>query len=104
MTMKSRRVGTLTLGISLIGAGILFAAHLFIPAVLTYYYIFRLWPVILILLGTEVLIANIKNKEEKIVYDGWAVFITILVMGLAGTMACCQILLDHGLAQGFITF
>lgn len=104
MTTRSRRVGTMTLGISLIGAGILFAAHLVIPGALNYYDIFRLWPVILILLGIEVLIANMKNKEEKIIYDGWAMFIMILTMCLAGTMAGCQILLEHGLAQGYITF
>lgn len=104
MTTKSRRVGTLTMGVSLIGAGILFVGHLVIPGVLTYYYIFKLWPVILILLGIEVLIANFKNKEEKIIYDGWAMFLMIVVLCLAATMAGCQILLDHGLAQGFITF
>ena len=104
MTVRSRRVGTLTMGISLIGTGILFAVHLFIPGVLTYFYIFRLWPLILVLLGIEVLVANIKNKEEKIIYDGWAIFIMILVLCLAGTMAGCQILLDHGIAQGYITF
>jgi len=92
------------MGISLIGTGILFAVHLFIPGVLTYFYIFRLWPLILVLLGIEVLVANIKNKEEKIIYDGWAIFIMILVLCLAGTMAGCQILLDHGIAQGYITF
>jgi hypothetical protein len=104
MTMRSRRVGTLTLGVSLIGAGLLFAAHLFVPGILTYYYIFRLWPVILVLLGAEVLAANIRNRDEKIIYDGWAMFIMILVMCLAGTMAGCQILLDHGITQGYITF
>lgn len=45
MTMRARRVGTLTMGLSLIAAGVLFAVHLFIPGILTYYYIFRLWPV-----------------------------------------------------------
>ncbi len=104
MTTRNRRVGTLTMGISLISAGVLFAIHLLIPGILTYYYIFRLWPVILILLGIEVLAANIRNKEDKIIYDGWAMFIMVLVMCLAGTMAGCQILLDHGLAQGYITF
>lgn len=104
MVMRIRRVGTLTLGISLICAGILFAAHLFVPEILSYYYIFRLWPVLLILLGLEVLIANIRNKEEKMIYDGWAIFLMILVMGLAGTMAGCQILLEHGIAQGFVVF
>lgn len=104
MTMRSRRVGTLTMGISLVCAGILFAVHLFIPGILTYYYIFRLWPVILILLGAEVLIANLRNKEEKIIYDGWAIFILIMVMCFAGTMAGCQILIDYGVAQGHIIF
>ena len=104
MTARSRRVGTLTMGICLICAGVLFAAHLFVPGILTYYFIFRLWPVILIMLGIEVLAANIKNKEEKILYDGWAIFIMVLIMCLAGTMAGCQILLEHGLAQGYISF
>lgn len=104
MTTRSRRVGTLTLGISLIGSGILFAAHVIVPELLGYYYIFRLWPVLLILLGIEVLIANVSHKEEKIIYDGWAVFIMVLVMCLAAVMAGCQILLDHGISQGFIVF
>lgn len=104
MTVRNRRVGTLTMGITLICAGVLFAVRLFIPDLLTYYYIFRLWPVILILLGIEVLAANIGNKEEKIIYDGWAMFIMVLVMCLAAALAGCQILVEHGLAQGYITF
>ena len=104
MTMRTRRVGTLTMGVSLIAAGVLFAVHLFIPGILTYYYIFRLWPLILILLGAEVLIANVRNREEKVVYDGWAIFIMVLAMMLAGALAGCQILLDYGIAQGHIIF
>jgi thiol:disulfide interchange protein len=92
------------MGISLVCAGILFAAHMFIPGLLPYHLIFSLWPAILILLGLEVLAANLRNKEEKIVYDGWAIFIMILVLCFAGTMAGCQILLDHGIAQGHIIF
>jgi thiol:disulfide interchange protein len=90
------------MGLSLISAGILFAVHLFIPEILTYYYIFRLWPLILILLGAEVLAANLRNRDDKLLYDGWAIFITILAMCLAGTMAGCQFLLDYGIAQGHI--
>ena len=92
------------MGLSLIAAGVLFAVHLFIPEVLTYYYIFRLWPLILILLGAEVLAANLRNREEKVVYDGWAIFIMVLAMMLAGTLAGCQILLDYGITQGHIIF
>lgn len=104
MTARNRRVGTLTMGIALICAGVLFVVRLFIPNVLTYYYIFRLWPVILILLGIEVLAANLGNKEEKVIYDGWAMFIMVLVMCLAAALAGCQILLEHGLAEGYISF
>ncbi|MEL7657573.1 MAG: DUF5668 domain-containing protein [Bacillota bacterium] len=104
MTTRTRRVGTITMGVSLIAAGILFLLHLFIPLTVTYLYIFRSWPVILILLGAEVLIANLRSKEEKIIYDGWAIFIMVLIMCLAGTMAGCQIILDHGIAQGYIRF
>lgn len=104
MTIRTRRVGALTVGLSLIAAGVLFAVHLFIPEILTYYYIFRLWPLILILLGAEVLAANLRKTEDKIVYDGWAIFIMLLAMILAGTLAGCQILLDYGIAQGHILF
>lgn len=104
MKTGTRRVGTLTMGISLVVAGVLFAAHLFVPENLSYELIFRLWPAILILLGIEVLIANVKNKEEKIIYDGWAMFIMFLVLLFAATIAVLQVLLDHGLAQGYITF
>jgi thiol:disulfide interchange protein len=92
------------MGLSLIAAGVMFAVHLIIPEILTYYYIFRLWPLILILLGAEVLTVNLRNREEKIIYDGWAIFIMVLAMMLAGTLAGCQILLDYGVAQGHIIF
>lgn len=104
MTVRSRRIGTLTMGLSLICAGVLFAVHLFIPGILTYYYIFRLWPLILIMLGAEVLIANVRNRDEKIIYDGWAIFIMVLTMALAGTLAGCQILIEYGTAQGHIFY
>lgn len=104
MTVNHRRVGTLTLGICLICAGTLFAARLFFPDIFTYYFIFRLWPVTLILLGIEVLVSHAGKREQKITYDGWAIFIMILILCLAATMAGCQILLEHGLAQGYITF
>jgi hypothetical protein len=102
--MKSRRVGTLTLGVSLICAGMLFAARQFVPHILTFYFVFKLWPGILILLGIEVLAAYATHKEERLVYDGWAVFIMILVMCLAAAMAGCQVLIEHGIAGGCITF
>jgi uncharacterized membrane protein HdeD (DUF308 family) len=104
MKMRSRRVGTLTLGLSLILAGVLFLLHLFQPLAISYLFIFRLWPVILIFLGIEVLAAYLVNKKEKLLYDGWAVFLMILLMFLAAAMAGSQILLDQGFFRGVIQF
>ena len=104
MTVRTRRVGTLTMGVSLIAAGILFLVHLVVPADLSYYFIFKLWPVTLILLGAEVLAANLINKEGKMIYDGWAIFIMIIILCIAGAMAGCQILLDYGITHGYLSF
>lgn len=102
--MRSRRAGTFTLGLTLVLAGVLFLLHLFQPSLISYPFIFRLWPVILIFLGIEVLAAYLINREEKLLYDGWAVLLIILLMGLAAAMAGCQILLDEGFARGYIRF
>lgn len=102
--MRSRRVGTLTLGLTLILVGTLFFLHLFQPAVISYSFIFRLWPAILILLGLEVLAAYLINKQERLIYDGWAVFLIILLMALAAVMAGGQLLLEEGFARGYIRF
>lgn len=65
--MRSRRVGGFTCGVVLIAFGVMLFLHSFIPA-LTYQLIFSFWPVILIILGGELLIANIvsccKGGEE----------------------------------------
>lgn len=85
--MRARRVGTFTLGICLLGFGILFLIHLFIPS-MGYLLIFHLWPIILISLGAETLFFVWKGSNEKIRYDGGAVLIilvlAIFAMGMAG--------------------
>ena len=52
--LRGRRVGTLTLGIVLIVFGLLFIARIILPFI-NYAVILQCWPVILILLGVEVL-------------------------------------------------
>ena len=102
--MRNRRVGTLTFGIILIGIGVLFVMHLFFPAAISYSLISRLWPVALIFLGIEVLVAYIVNKEYKITYDGWAVFLMIVIIIMVCVIAGCQLLLDNGVIRGTIHF
>lgn len=64
--MRTRRVGGFTCGVVLVAFGVMLLLHSFIPA-LTYQLIFSFWPVILIVLGAELLIANTVSsfKDRK---------------------------------------
>lgn len=85
--MKQRRVGTFTLGITLVAFGVLFLVHMFVPAV-SYYFIYSCWPVIIMLLGVEILYYAVRYKNESFKYDFAAVIIIIMLvifaMGMAG--------------------
>lgn len=84
-TVRTHRVGSITTGLSLIAFGVLFVLHLFMN-VISYEMIFKLWPVILIGLGVEVLLSNFAG--DKLVYDKGAIclmfVIAIFAMGMAG--------------------
>lgn len=97
-TIQIRRVGSVTFGTVLIATGILFLFHLFFPA-FNYYLIYRFWPVILILLGLEVLAGSRQKSYEitdsegkiveqsKIVYDVPAILLMITLTGFSMCMA-----------------
>lgn len=91
------RVGTVTCGLVLILYGILFLIHTVIPR-LDYYRIFSLWPVILIVLGGEILASCIPEKKEKqkFVYDFPAVLLIIIMMIFAFIMAAIEFGMRHG--------
>ena len=91
---NNRRVGTLTLGIVLLLTGGAFLLHLFIPT-LSYYVLFNLWPVILILLGIETLASYIVNKDEKLRYDGWSIVIIGAMSFFTVCMAGLQLLIEQ---------
>ena len=84
-TVRTHRVGTITTGLSLIAFGVMFVIHMFLN-VLSYDLIFKLWPVILIGLGVELLLSNFI--KDKIVYDKAAIFLmfvmALFAMGMAG--------------------
>ncbi|MBD5545690.1 MAG: hypothetical protein HDR01_15950 [Lachnospiraceae bacterium] len=83
--VRTHRVGTITLGIGLVGVGALFLAHMFLPE-MSYEFIYKVWPVIFILLGIEILLAN-GRKNVEFVYDktaiGLAAFLIIFSMLMA---------------------
>ena len=92
--LKGRRVGTFTAGITLIVFGVLFILHTFIQT-FNYTFIFSLWPVILILLGVEILISYIINKDEKLRYDGGAIALIIILAFFAMGMGGMQFVFEH---------
>ncbi|MEG1458949.1 MAG: DUF5668 domain-containing protein [Acetivibrio sp.] len=92
--MKTRRVGTFTLGAALISFGLLFTAHIFSMKI-SYELIMKLWPLIFIFLGIEVLISYFREKEGRIVYDGGAIFIMVLLTIFAIGMGCVELCFNY---------
>ncbi len=95
-TVRTRRVGTVTFGLTLICFGVMFLIHIVVPA-LRYDIIFRLWPFVFILLGTEILVENHKSGAEyKFVYDFPAVIMLVLVLLFAMMLAAVDYAVTHG--------
>lgn len=90
--MRTHKVGTFTLGIILISFGLLFLLGSFIDS-LSYEFIFKLWPIIFIFLGLEILLANFKKDEQvnKLVYDKTAFFLIIILSFFAMGMAIAEL-------------
>lgn len=85
--MRQRKVGTLTLGSLLVFYGILFLLQAFVGKI-SYYFIFRLWPIIFIALGIEIIFSSVRWKEHEFKYDFPAIIIIciliVFAMGMAG--------------------
>lgn len=91
---KTHRVGTLTLGGMLVTFGILFLLRIFIAA-LSFEIIFKLWPIIFLFLGGEILIANFQQKEEKLIYDKTAFALIILLSFFAMGMSIVEFIMEN---------
>lgn len=91
---KTHRVGTITLGGMLITFGLLFLLRIFITA-LSFDIIFKLWPLIFIFLGGEILIANFQQKEEKLVYDKTAFALIIILSFFAMGMSIVEFIMEN---------
>ena len=83
---NSRRVGTFTLGAFLVIAGVLFLINQFTDFI-GYRLLLALWPGVLILLGIEILFYCFFNKDERLRYDGGAIFIIMVLSFFAVVMA-----------------
>lgn len=96
---KIHRVGTLTFGCMLILYGILFLARLFFPG-LHYEMIFRLWPVLFIFLGLEVLLGN-RRRNTEFVYDKTAIILLVFLTLFAFAMAVADLSMQHASWYGY---
>lgn len=90
--IRVHRVGTITTGLTLVAAGVLFILQLFVASI-DYTLIFHFWPMILIGLGIEILLSNFLYKE--LVYDKGAVIILIIMMCFAVCMASADVCFSH---------
>jgi uncharacterized membrane protein len=93
--IKNRRVGTLTAGVSMVVFGALFLLRLVVPTV-TIRLIASLWPLVLIFLGIEILIAYVRNKEGQMKYDAGSVVIMLALALFTVCMAATQLTMENG--------
>lgn len=90
---RIHRVGSITCGVVLVAAGVLYLLATFwktIPLGL----VFHLWPVILILLGVEILLSRVLSGE-RMQYDKTAIWIMVMMILFSMLLAC----VDVGLAK-----
>jgi UDP-N-acetylmuramyl pentapeptide phosphotransferase/UDP-N-acetylglucosamine-1-phosphate transferase len=98
LMIKTHRVGTITLGGMLVSFGALFLLRIFLND-LSYDIIFGLWPIIFIFLGLEILIANFRQKEGKLIYDKTAFALIIILSFFAMGMAITELCLEYASNQ-----
>lgn len=91
IVVRTHRVGTITVGLCMVGFGILFFLHTVFDQ-LDYRMIFSFWPLILIALGVELLLSN--RSKEKLVYDKTAVFLLIVMTFFTIGLACVDVWME----------
>ena len=87
--MRSKRIGSVTLGLTLIVFGVLFFLSIFIKNV-DYLYVAKFWPVIFIFLGIEMLISAFSKHPENAKIDVPSCIMTFVLMGFSMVMAALQ--------------
>lgn len=95
-TLRTRRVGSVTFGLTLVLFGVLFLIHIVIPT-LDYGIIFQFWPAVFILLGVEILVENHKSGSEKckFVYDFPAILMLVIMLLFAMVMAAAEVSMQY---------
>ncbi|MBU3202187.1 hypothetical protein LL037_15010 [Clostridium estertheticum] len=92
--IKGRRVGTFTTGIVLVMFGVMFLLRLIYPGI-NYLRLASLWPVILVLLGVEIIVGYLINKDEIMKYDFAAIILIIILAVFSMGMGCMEYVITH---------
>ena len=95
--MKSRKIGVLTLGVSLIAFGVLYLLRVFMPG-WDYLTVLRFWPFVLILLGVEVLLAALLPRPEgepPARVDALSIVLLFVTLFMACGLAAAEFALDQ---------
>lgn len=89
--LRTRRVGSVTFGLTLILFGVLFLLHIVVP-LLHYEIIFQFWPVVFVLLGIEILVENHRSNAEncRFIYDFPAILMLVILLLFAMVMAAAD--------------
>ena len=93
-TMRVHKVGTITAGIVMISFGIMYLLCT-IFGILSYGFIFKCWPFILIGLGIELLVSN--GLGDNFVYDKGAIFLVMALTLFAMCMAGVDMVITYEL-------
>ena len=85
--MKQWRVGTITLGATLILTGFMWI-YSQVAGIPIYDSVLKWWPLILIMLGIEILVFSIipKNEEVTVRFSGVSIFLLVMLVLFLGTM------------------
>ena len=89
-TARTHRVGTMTLGFTLISFGVIYLLRLFIPT-LPMDMIMHAWPIPMILLGLELILASVSKRKFTI--DKGAIVLCFLVILFVFCMASADYLM-----------
>lgn len=91
---KVRRVGTFTMGLCLVIAGLALTVGMFRPGT-DFTFLFKLAPLVLVALGVEVLVASATAREQKLKYDFLSMFVCFLLILCTAAAAVCTPLVEY---------
>lgn len=97
---KTRRIGSITLGITLVVCGVLFLIRTFFPEFNCIMFV-KFWPVTFIILGIEVLFDNLAagRVDTEYKYDFPAILMMVATGMFAMSMAVLEAIIEHGMGK-----